>query len=137
MFNFIINAVSLIEYPSGGSSKKGSHIYSLLQGFLVILLCCQKCCFDATMVTWCHNSTIWHHNTSTMATINRKYTWLPYCFCTPVGIPFEVLRIDMAFRYTTDQTINDVINIRLLISKSWLKIKYQLKVLNLWALLHI
>ncbi len=38
----------------------------------VILLCCHKCCSDATMVTWCHNSTIWRHNSSTMATINRK-----------------------------------------------------------------
>ncbi len=29
-----------------------------------------KCCSDATMVAWCHNSTIWCHNSSTMATIN-------------------------------------------------------------------
>ncbi len=35
-------------------------------------------CSDATIVTWCHNSTIWCHNSSTMAIINRKYTWLHF-----------------------------------------------------------
>ncbi len=45
------------------------------------------------MVTWCHNSTIWCHNSSMMATINRKYTWLPFCYCPLVDILFEVLRI--------------------------------------------
>ncbi len=33
-----------------------------------------KCCFYVTMVTWWHNSTIWHHSSSTMAPINRKCT---------------------------------------------------------------
>ncbi len=27
-------------------------------------------------MTWCYNSTIWCHNSSTMATIKRMYTWL-------------------------------------------------------------
>ncbi len=60
--------------PYGGISKKMIYVYFLLQVFSVILW--YKCCSDATMVTWCHNSTIWRHNSSTMATINRKYTWL-------------------------------------------------------------
>ncbi len=37
------------------------------------------------MVTWCHNSTIWCHNSSTMATINRKYTWLHFLLLHPSG----------------------------------------------------
>ncbi len=72
--NIIINStkhkfsVPQIEYSLGGSSKKGSHVYFPLQVFWVILL------FDiyATMVTWCRNSIIWRHNSSTMTTINRK-----------------------------------------------------------------
>ncbi len=34
-------SVPQIEYPLWGSSKKGSHIYFLLQVFWVILLFCQ------------------------------------------------------------------------------------------------
>ncbi len=34
-------SVPQIEYPLGGSSKKGSHVYFLLQVFWVILLFCQ------------------------------------------------------------------------------------------------
>ncbi len=34
-------SVPWIEYPIGGSSKKGSHVYFLLQVFWVILLFCQ------------------------------------------------------------------------------------------------
>ncbi len=34
-------SVPQIEYPLGGSSKKGSHVYLLLQVFWVILLFCQ------------------------------------------------------------------------------------------------
>ncbi len=37
------------------------------------------------MVTWCHNSTIWCHNSCTMATINRKYTWLHFMLLSPSG----------------------------------------------------
>ncbi len=51
-------SVPRIEYLLGGSSKKGSYVYFLLQVFCVILLFCHKCCSDATMVTQCHNSTI-------------------------------------------------------------------------------
>ncbi len=34
-------SVPQIEYPLGGSSKAGSHVYFLLQVFWVILLFCQ------------------------------------------------------------------------------------------------
>ncbi len=34
-------SVPQIEYPLGGSSKKGGHVYFLLQVFWVILLFCQ------------------------------------------------------------------------------------------------
>ncbi len=78
-------SVPQIEYPLGGSSKKGSHVYFLLHVFWVILLFCQKCCSDATMVIWCHNSTIWCHYSSTMSTITRKYTWLPFVLLSPSG----------------------------------------------------
>ncbi len=52
------------------------------------------------MVTWFHNSTIWHHNSS-----SRKVILVPwqlstgsihdylFCYCPLVGILFEVLRI--------------------------------------------
>ncbi len=65
-------SVPIIEYPPGGSSKKCSHVNFLLYVFWVILLSCYNCCSDTTMVTWCHNSTIWRHNSSSMAIINRK-----------------------------------------------------------------
>ncbi len=85
-------SVPRIEYPLGGSSKKGSHVYFLLQDFWVILLFCQiVLLFDInvvlmpTMVTWCHNSTIWSHNSSTIAINNRMYTWLPFLLLPPSG----------------------------------------------------
>ncbi len=34
-------SIPQIQYPLGGSSKKGSHVYFLLQVFCVILLFCQ------------------------------------------------------------------------------------------------
>ncbi len=39
--NSIQFSVPQIKYPLGGSSKKGSHVYFLLQVFWVILLFCQ------------------------------------------------------------------------------------------------
>ncbi len=72
-----------IEYTLGGISKKGSHAYFLLQVFWVIVW--YKHCSDVTIVTWCHNSTIRCHNSSTMATINRKYTWLSVLLLSPSG----------------------------------------------------
>ncbi len=89
-------SVPQIEYPLGAVANN------------VVMACCNcntivlsdyaivwyKCYSDATMVTRCHNSTIWQHNSSTMATINRTYTWLPFLLLPHlVGILFEVLRI--------------------------------------------
>ncbi len=86
-------SVPQIEYPPGGSSNKGSHVYFLLQVFWVMLLFCKKCCSNATMVTLCHNSksdiTIvvpWQLSTGSI----RDYL---FCCCPLVGILFEVLRI--------------------------------------------
>ncbi len=89
--------------------KKCSNVYFLLHVVWVILLFCQivllfdnKCCSDATMVTGCHNST-------TMATINRKYIWLPFYYRPLVGNLFEVLRIRHSYNISgtsPDQTRN-------------------------------
>ncbi len=62
-------SVFWIEYPLGGSSKKGSHVYFLVQVFWVILLFCEI----VQMLIWCHNNIIWHHNSSTIATIIRNF----------------------------------------------------------------
>ncbi len=37
------------------------------------------------MFSWRHNSTIWCHNSSSMATINRKWTWLTVLLLSPSG----------------------------------------------------
>ncbi len=44
-------SIPRIEYPLGGSSKKGSHVYFLLQVLWVIILFCHKSYSDSTMVT--------------------------------------------------------------------------------------
>ncbi len=82
-------SVPQIEYPLRGSSKKGSHVYFLLHflGNTIVLSNCTIVwykCSDVMMI-WCHNSTIWHHNSRTMATINRKYAWLPFLLLPPSG----------------------------------------------------
>ncbi len=89
--------VPRLKYPLGSSSNKDNHVYFLLHVFWLILLYCfvklyyfvYKCRFHATMVTWYHNSTIWHHYSSTMATIHIYYIG---CYRPHVGILFEVLR---------------------------------------------
>ncbi len=79
-------SVPQIEYPLGGSSNKGSHVYFLLPNLLCNIIILSNCttvgykCSDPTMVTWCHNSTIWRHNSSAMATINRKASCSRKCF---------------------------------------------------------
>ncbi len=85
-------SVPQIEYPLGGSSKKCSHVSFLLQVCWVILLFCQiVLLFDINvflMLPWWpvhHNSTIWCHNSSTIAIINRKYTWLHFLLLPPSG----------------------------------------------------
>ncbi len=41
-----------------------------------------KCSDATTMVTWCHNS-------STMAAINRKYTWIHFLLLPPSGYSIQ------------------------------------------------
>ncbi len=77
-------SVPQIEYPLGGSSKKGSHVYFLLIVAMVLL------------ELWHQIVLLWHHSI-TQKTCNRKYTWLPLCYCPLVSILFEVLRIESAF----------------------------------------
>ncbi len=88
-------SVPQIKYPQGGSSKKGSHVYFLLMVAMVLLLWCQivlhMYCDIRTFIS--DNSTIWQNNSITQKTCNRKYRWLPFCYCPLVGILFEVLRI--------------------------------------------
>ncbi len=49
---YIQFSVPQIEYPLGGSSKKGSHVYFLLQDFCAILLFCQiVLLFDINVLT--------------------------------------------------------------------------------------
>ncbi len=43
-------SVPQIEYPLGGSSNKGNHVYFFLQDFWVILLFCQIVLFDINVV---------------------------------------------------------------------------------------
>ncbi len=101
----ILSTCTSNRIPTRGSSKKGSHVYFLLQVFWVILLFDINVFSDATMVNCCHNSTIWHHNSITMATITRKYTWLPFCYCPLMSILFEVLRIPYLFKALKSWTL--------------------------------
>ncbi len=87
-------SVSQIGYPLGGSSKKGSHVYFLLQVFWVILLfdinvvLMLPCWPDVTIVQ--SDATIvvpWQLSTGS------KHNYL-FCYCPLVGILFEVLRIE-------------------------------------------
>ncbi len=85
-------AVPQIEYPLGGSSKQGSHIYFLLIVAMALLL-------------WCQIVLLWHHITMVASeqhlyqtivqfdktiviiqkTCNRKYTWRPFLLLLPSG----------------------------------------------------
>ncbi len=86
-------SVPQIEYPLGGSSKRGSHVYFLLIVSMVLLL-------------WCQIVLLWHqvimvaseqHLYQTIVlprklATGRIHDYL-FCYCTLVGILFEVLRI--------------------------------------------
>ncbi len=69
-------------------------MYNYCHGATFVMTNCtivsQKCSPACYHVIWCHNSTNWYHNGSTMTTCNRKYTWLP---CIQQQMLFEVLRI--------------------------------------------
>ncbi len=82
-------SVPQIEYPLGGSSKKGSHVYFLLIVFMVS---------DCTIVTLAQHlyQTIVQFDKTIL--LPRKpstgsiHDYL-FCYCPLVGILFEVLRI--------------------------------------------
>ncbi len=82
-------SVPQIEYPLGGSSKKGSDVYFML--IVAIVTSGHHGCIRRIFIS--NNSTIWQNNNITQNTCNRKYTWLPFCLCLLVDILFEVLRI--------------------------------------------
>ncbi len=92
----VMKSVPRIEYPLGGSSKKGSHVYFLLQVFWVILL------FDINVIlmlqSWCPDVTIVESDVIIVRpwqlSTGSKYDYL-FCYCPLVGILFEVLRIIM------------------------------------------
>ncbi len=87
--------VPQIEYPLGGSSKKCSHVYFLLLVAMVLLL-------------WRQIVLLWHQVTVVASEQHLYQTIvLPtklatgnihdflFCYCSLVGILFEVLRIEM------------------------------------------
>ncbi len=86
-------SVPQIEYPIGGSSKKGSHVYFRLQVFWVVLL------FDINvvlMLPWWPDVTIVQSDITIvipwqlLAASTHDYL---FGYCSLVGILFEVLRI--------------------------------------------
>ncbi len=83
-------SVPQIEYPLGGSSKKGSDVY-----FMLIVAIVTSGHHGSIRTTFISNNSI------TQKTCNRKYTWLPFCCCPTVSILFEVLRIVIHFLLTS------------------------------------
>ncbi len=92
-FLHVIFSVPQIEYPLGGSSKKGSHDYFLLIVAMVLLL-------------WRQIVLLWHQITMVASEQHLYQTIvLPrklatgsiheyvFCYCPLVGILFEVFRI--------------------------------------------
>ncbi len=89
-------SIPQIEYPLGGSSKKGSHVYFLLIVAMLLLL-------------WHQIVLLWHQVTRVASeehlfqtiVLPRKlatgsiHDYL-FCYCPLVGILFEVLRIECA-----------------------------------------
>ncbi len=92
------------EYPLGGSSKKGSHVYFLLQVFWVILLFVINI---VLVLPWWPDVTIVQSNDVTIVqcditivvpwqlSTGSKHDYL-VCYCPLVGILFEVLRINLS-----------------------------------------
>ncbi len=88
-------SVSQIKYPLGGSSKKGSHVYFLLQVFRIILL------FDINvvlMLPWWPDVKIVQSDITIVVPFNyqqKANMTTFFCYCLLLGILFEVLRIKM------------------------------------------
>ncbi len=89
-----------IEYALGGSSKKGSHVYFMLQIFWVILL------FDINvvlMLPWWSDVTIVQSDITIVPwqlSTGSKHGYLFY-YCHLVAIWFEVLRIFSCVKHCT------------------------------------
>ncbi len=82
-----VRFMCLCKRPVKLCSKKGSHVYLLLQVFWVILLFCHKCCSDVTIVQSDIKIVVpWQLSTGS------KHDYL-FCYCPLLGILFEVLRI--------------------------------------------
>ncbi len=78
-------SVPQIEYPLGGSRKKGSHVYFLLivPWYYYCDVRLHYCDITTTFIS--DNSTIWQNNNITQKACNRKYTWLPFLLLPPSG----------------------------------------------------
>ncbi len=92
-------SVPWIEYSPGGSSKKGSHVYFLLQVYWVILL------FDINavlMLPWWSDVTIVQSDVTIVVSwqlsTGSKHDYL-FRYCPLVGILFEVLRIGLIVQF--------------------------------------
>ncbi len=103
-------SVPQIEYPLGGSSKTGSHVYFMLQIFWVILL------FDINvvlMLPWWPDVTIVQSDVTIVVpwqlSTGSKHDYL-ICYCPLVGILFKVLRIknEKEHKYQILLTLMDV-----------------------------
>ncbi len=82
-------SVPQIEYPLGGGSKKGSHVYFLLIVTMVLLLWC----LIGSIITFIsYNITIWKNNAPRKYAAGSIHDYL-FCYCPIVDILFEVLRI--------------------------------------------
>ncbi len=71
-------SVPQIEYPLGGSSKKGSHVYFLLIVAMVLLLWRQIILLWHQVAIVASEQHLYQNNSITHKTFNRKYTWLPF-----------------------------------------------------------
>ncbi len=85
-------SVPQIEYPLGGSSKKGSHVYFLLQVFWIL--------FDINVdlvLPWWPDVTIVQSDVTIVVPWQLSKWSIHdnlFCYCPLVGILFKILRID-------------------------------------------
>ncbi len=87
-------SVPQIEYPLGGSSQKGSHVYFLLYVFWVVLLFDIN--VDLKLPWWCDVAIVQSDVTTVVPwqlSTGSKHDYI-FCYCPLVGILFQVLRID-------------------------------------------
>ncbi len=96
-----------VEYPLGGNSKKGSHIYVLLQVVWVILL------FDINvvmMIPWWLDVTIVQSDVTIVVpwqlSTRSNHDYL-FCYCPLVDILFKVLRIVIKLQPTVSWEANN------------------------------